>query len=74
MTIEKIIGENGQMNSLCKNSSCPAAIIAADGNAYVQGYELADAEKGDLTAPAGEGFVRIPLATLKKIAAQVNTL
>ena len=74
MTIKTIIGEHGAMPQLCKNGACPAAIVAADGNAYVQGYALAEAEKNELTAPAGEGFVRIPLATLKRIAAQVANL
>jgi hypothetical protein len=74
MKIERIIGEHGTMPQLCKNSACPAAIIAEDGNAYVQGYELQGDEKAALTAPAGEGFVRIPLAVLRKIAAQVTTV
>jgi hypothetical protein len=74
MQIQTIIGENGRMPKLCRGGVCPAAVIAADGNAYLQGYELAEAEKNELAAPAGEGFVRIPLATLKKIAAQVATL
>ena len=73
MKIHQIIGENGAMPQLCKNGLCPAAILATDGNVYVQGYQLGDAEKAALTAPAGEGFVRIPLAVLKKIAAQVVT-
>jgi hypothetical protein len=73
MKIQKIIGENGAMPQLCKGGACPAAIIAADGNAYIQGYELAAVEKAALAAPQGEGFVRIPLATLKRIAAQVVT-
>jgi hypothetical protein len=74
MKIELIIGENGQQPQLCKGGGCPAAIVAADGNAYVQGYNLAETERANLDAPAGESFVRIPLATLKKIAAQVANL
>ena len=74
MKIQKIIAENGPVQQLCKGGGCPAAIIAADGNAYVQGYDLAEAERENLDAPAGESFVRIPLATLKKIAAQVTNL
>ena len=74
MTIQTIIGENGQMPKLCKGGLCPAAVIAADGNVYIQGYELADTEKYELAAPAGEGFVRIPFTVLKKIAAQVVNL
>lgn len=71
MTIQKILGENGTQSELCNGGSCPAAIIAGDGNAYVQGYRLDNEERDHLSAPAGEDFVRIPLATLKKIAAQV---
>ena len=71
MTIRKILGEHGPMEELCNGGLCPAAIIADNGNAYVQGYLLGpDAHKA-LSAPEGEGFVEIPLATLKKIAAQV---
>lgn len=74
MKITTIIGENGAMPQLCKGGSCPAAIIAEDGNAYVQGYVLAESENARLDAPVGEGFVRIPLATLKKIAAHVTAV
>lgn len=73
MRIQTIIGENGAMPQLCKGGACPAAIIADDGNAYIQGYELAAGEKSELAAPKGEGFVKMPLATLKRIAAQVAT-
>lgn len=72
MTIKKIIGEHGAMPQLCKGGSCPAAIIADDGNAYIQGYELGAGEKAALTAPTGEGFVKMPLAVLRKIAAQLK--
>lgn len=74
MTIRTIIGENGPQDELCNAGACPAAIVADNGNAYVQGYiprpEAADA----LKAPAGEAFVEIPLESLKKIAAQVAEL
>jgi hypothetical protein len=71
MTIRKILGEHGPMSELCSGGSCPAAILTDGGNAYVQGYKLEDGEKSNLSAPLGEDFVRIPLATLKKIAVQV---
>ncbi len=74
MKIETIIGENGVQPQLCKGGGCPAAVIADDGTVYVQGYDLAEAEKASLEAPAGENFVRMPLATLKKIAAHVVSL
>ena len=71
MTIRQIIGENGPQEELCNGGACPAAIIADNGNAYIQGY-IPCPEAGDvLIAPAGEAFVEIPMATLKKIAAQV---
>ncbi|MBK1884680.1 hypothetical protein JIN85_19875 [Luteolibacter pohnpeiensis] len=71
MTIQKIIGENGPMNELCKGGTCPTAIITDGGDAYVQGYVLGAGEREHLKAPTGEDFIRIPIATLKKIAAQV---
>lgn len=71
MKIQKIIGEHGTLPRLCNNGACPAAIIADDGNAYIQGYVLESKESSQLTAPAGEGFVRMPLDTLRKIAGQV---
>lgn len=73
MKITQIIGENGAQPQLCKSGNCPAAILTEGGEVFVQGYELSDAEKAALTAPAGENFVRIPLAMLRKIAAQVIT-
>ena len=74
MKITTIIGEQGKLPQLCKNGACPAAIITDGESAFVQGYLLAETEQAELTAPAGEGFVRIPLAALKKIAAQVTHL
>jgi len=71
MTIQKIIGENGVQAELCNGGSCPAAILGDNGDAYVQGYDLKPDEAATLGKPDGESFVRIPLATLKKIAAQV---
>jgi len=71
MRIQQIIGEHGAMPQLCGGGKCPAVIIGDDGNAYVQGYQLGAGENGELAAPAGEGFVKMPVATLKKIAAQV---
>lgn len=74
MKITHIIGEAGAQPRLCTNGNCPAALVAADGNVYVQGYQLTEAERAALTPPAGEGFVRIPLAVLKRIAAHVTTV
>jgi len=74
MKINHIIGEHGAQPRLCTNGNCPAALVAADGNVYVQGYELTAAEKSALTPPAGEGFVRIPLAVLRRIAAHVTAV
>jgi len=71
MTIQKIIGENGAQAELCNGGLCPAAILTDGDAAYVQGFILEEAERSHLAAPTGEDFVRIPLATLKKIAAQV---
>jgi hypothetical protein len=71
MKIKKIIGENGQMPQLCGRGSCPAAILADNGDVFVQGYIPAADESSALTAPKGENFVRMPRATFEKIARQV---
>jgi hypothetical protein len=71
MKIQTIIGENGVMPQLCGRGSCPAAILADNGDVFVQGYVPAPAEGAELTAPAGESFVRMPRATFEKIARQV---
>jgi len=71
MTIKKIIGENGTLPQLCGNGQCPAAIIADNGDVFVQGYVPAPAENAVLTAPMGESFVRMSRATFEKIARQV---
>ena len=71
MTIKTILGENGPQSQLCSGSQCPAAIVADDGNIYIQGYlPTSDAERS-LSSPAGEGFVCMPIEVAKKIAAQV---
>ena len=71
MTIQKIIGENGVLPQLCGNGQCPAAILADNGDVYVQGYIPGPAEGGTLTAPSGESFVRMSRTTFEKIARQV---
>jgi hypothetical protein len=71
MTIEKIIGENGAMPQLCGRGMCPAAILADNGDVFVQGYVPNVAENAQLTAPSGESFVRMPRAVFEKIARQV---
>jgi len=71
MTIQKIIGEHGVQQQLCRGGLCPAAIIADNGDVFVQGFVPAPAEGAALTAPIGEGFVRMPRATFEKIARQV---
>jgi hypothetical protein len=59
------------MPQLCGRGSCPAAIIAENGDVFVQGYNPAPSEGAVLTAPTGEGFVRMPRAVFEKIARQV---
>jgi hypothetical protein len=71
MKIQKIIGENGTLSKLCNGGTCPAAILADNGDVFVQGFAPAAAESAELTAPAGESFVRMPRATFEKIARQV---
>lgn len=74
MKIQHIIGEHGAMPQLCKGGLCPTAIVTEDGHVFVQGYELTDTERAALSAPAGEGYVRMPLAVLRKLAAHVSAL
>ena len=74
MTIQKILGENGPQQELCNGGSCPAAIVADDGNIYVQGYLPGQDASNVLAAPVGESFVSIPMDVAKKIAAQVAEL
>lgn len=62
------------MPQLCNGGQCPAIIVAEDGNAYVQGLQLAANESSALTAPPGEAFVKMPLATLRKLAAHTAAL
>ena len=71
MKIERIIGEHGTMPQLCNRGACPAAIVTAEGDLFVQGYSLEAAEAAELTAPPGEGFVRMSRETFEKIARQV---
>jgi len=71
MTITKIIGENGPLVQMCNKGACPAALLADNGDIFVQGYVPADGEQRQLTAPSGESFVRMPRATFEKIARQV---
>ena len=71
MTIQKIIGENGVLPQLCGRGACPAAILAENGDVFVQGFNPAADEAAVLTAPTGESFVRMPRATVERIARQV---
>jgi hypothetical protein len=71
MNIQKIIGENGTLPKLCNGGTCPAAVLTENGDVFVQGYLPQPAESGQLTAPGGEGFVKMPRATFEKIARQV---
>ncbi|MDB6025852.1 MAG: hypothetical protein JWM68_2075 [Verrucomicrobiales bacterium] len=59
------------MPQLCGRGMCPAAIIADNGDVFVQGYVPDVAQSSQLTAPSGEGFVRMSRATFEKIARQV---
>lgn len=70
MHIHKVIGERGAM-PLCKNGACPAAVLVLGGHVFIQGYLPQPAESAVLGAPAGEGFVRMPLETFRQIAGHV---
>lgn len=71
MTIHKIIGEHGALSQLCRGGACPAAVLTAEGDVLVQGELLQGEESGQLAAPTGEGFVKMPRATFEKIARHV---
>lgn len=71
MKIQKIIGERGEMPQLCNNATCPAAVLTDGKDVFIQGYVPAAEEQGQLSAPEGEGFVRMPRAVFEKIARQV---
>ena len=71
MKIQTIIGENGKLPQLCNQGACPAAILADNGDVFIQGYVPAPSEEAVLAAPSGESFVRMPRATFEKIARQV---
>ena len=71
MKIEAIIGEHGKLPQLCNGGGCPAVILNANGDLFVQGYLPAEDEQQNLPAPAGEGFVRMSRATFEKIARQL---
>jgi hypothetical protein len=71
MKITKIIGENGVMLTLCNRGACPAALLADNGDVFLQGYIPKATGNRELTAPDGEGFVRMSRATFEKIARQV---
>jgi hypothetical protein len=71
MKITKIVGENGTLPKPCARGQCPAALISDTGEIFVQGYTLDPSDGAALTAPAGEGFVRMSRTTFEKIARQV---
>jgi hypothetical protein len=71
MTIQTIVGENGRLPQLCRGGACPAVIVTEEGDVFVQGVLPDAGESGQLTAPAGEGFVKMKLATFERIAKQV---
>ena len=71
MQIQTIIGENGRLPQLCGRGACPAAILTDGNDVFIQGYIPAIAEGIQLTAPDGEGFVKMSRATFEKIARQV---
>lgn len=66
MTIQKII-----KSELCNGGGCPAAILTDGENIFIQGYVPSESERGHLTGPAGEDFVKMPRAVFEKIAQQV---
>ncbi|MDP0500868.1 MAG: hypothetical protein Q7P63_12295 [Verrucomicrobiota bacterium JB022] len=72
MKITRIIGEDGPRTELCAGSACPAFILTESGEAFVQGTRLSADEAAQLSAPAHETFVKIPVAVLQRLAAQLD--
>lgn len=60
------------MPQFCNGGGCPAAVVT-DGDIFIQGYVPAAGERGQLSAPSGEEFVKMSRATFEKIARQVLT-
>ena len=71
MHIQKIIGEKGDMPQFCNGGGCPAAVLTDGEEIFVQGYIPSPAERGHLSGPDGEDFVKMPRAVFEKIARQV---
>jgi len=71
MQIQRIVGENGVLPHLCNNAACPAAILTAEGDVFVQGYLPNEQQAQALTAPPGEGFVRMSKETFQRIVQQL---
>jgi hypothetical protein len=59
------------MPQLCGRAACPSAILTDNGDIFVQGYLPETKESSQLTAPSGEGFVRMSRETFEKIARQM---
>ena len=71
MTIQKIIGEHGEMPQLCNGGTCPSAILVDGDAVIIQGYVPSPDERAQLIKPAGEDFVKMPLAVFERIARHV---
>lgn len=71
MTIQKIIGEHGEMPQLCNGGTCPSAILTDGDEVIIQGYIPSPRERAHLSGPAGEEFVKMPRSVFDKIARQV---
>jgi len=68
MTITKIIGEDGVRQDLCSGGNCPTLILNDADEVFVQGARLSAAEASQLTAPAHETYVKMPVAVLRQLA------
>ena len=71
MNIQRIIGEKGEMPQFCNGGGCPAAVLTDGEEIFVQGYIPSPTERGQLSGPEGEDFVKMPRAVFEKIARQV---
>jgi hypothetical protein len=68
MHIQRIIGEKGEMPQLFNGGGCPAAVLTDGEDIFIQGYIPSPTERGQLSGPDGEDFVKMPRAAFEKIA------
>lgn len=72
MKITRIIGIDGTMPQQCSGGCCPSLIETNSPDIVIQGYTLSKEERSALSNPEGEDFIKMPVATLQKLMANMN--